>query len=70
MTSTEEKKFDFEVWSKGHRAETMGLLKSIENQEISMDEFIGLYKALGVPRTSPSKGRGIYRFIKKVGFIK
>lgn len=70
MSNTAEKRFDFEAWSKGHRQETIGLLKSIENQEISMDEFVGLYKALGIPRTSPAKGRGIYRFIKRVGFIK
>lgn len=68
--NTEEKRFDFETWSKGHRPETVQFLKSIENQEISMDEFVGLYKALGIERTSPAKGRGIYRFIKKVGFIK
>lgn len=70
MSNADEKRFDFEAWSRGHRQETVGLLKSIENQVISMDEFVGRYKALGIARTSPAKGRGIYRFIKKVGFIK
>lgn len=69
MSSTEQT-FDFEVWSKGHREETVNFLRSIAGKQIAMDEFVGFYKALGIARTSPAKGRGIYRFLKRVAFIK
>lgn len=66
---TDENRATFEIWIDAHRKETATLIKSLEGQEISESEFIAKYKSLGIARTSPAKGKGIYRFLRKVGFI-
>lgn len=65
----EEKKIPFNKWIALHRPETAGLIISMYGEQVSEEEFLAEYKALGIPRTSPAKGKGIYRFLVRGGYL-
>lgn len=70
MSEEKNKKvFVFEEWAEGHRPETVLYLKSLRATTVSLDDFIRGYKKLGLLRTSPSKGRGLYKYLVKVGYF-
>lgn len=52
------------------RPETANLIRYCEGKSITPEVFLSQYKGLGISKTSPAKGKNIYKFLKKVGYIK
>ena len=55
--------------TKPHRPEIEAYIKSLWGKTVSEEEFIAGYKALGLPRTQPAKGRGIYKYLVSLGHV-
>lgn len=66
-----EQTFNLKEWSeRTHRPETTALLLELAGHEMGEAAFILKYKALGLTRMSPAKGRGLYRFLVRKGIIR
>lgn len=57
-------------WILRHRPEVQAFLASVEGMEMDQSSFVARFTELGLPRTAPSKGRRIFDFLVRVGFIR
>lgn len=62
--------FDINKYTARMRPETASMIRYCEGKNIELAVFLSQYKGLGISKTSPAKGKNIYKFLKKVGYIK
>ncbi len=54
---------------KKHRPEIEAYIETCRGKAVSCEQFVAGYKALGLPRTAPTKGRMLYKFLIETGVI-
>lgn len=52
-----------------HRPEIDAYIEACRGHAMSVEDFIIGYRALGLPRTSPAKGRVLYKWLTRTGVI-
>lgn len=60
-----KKIFDWEKAKESNSSAGLELLRKTHDKDISEEEFVSLYKALGLSQHPPSRGRYKYRRLKR-----
>ncbi len=69
LATTNEERLEGVVQKCSQRPRVQAYIFSIQGMTLTQEQFINGYKALGLPRTSPAKGRGLYKFLVEENFI-
>jgi len=70
MTKYSDNLASFTEWLLKNRPEVQALIASIEGNEMSQGEFVTRFTELGIPRLAPSKGRNMFNFLVKIGYLR